>query len=830
MPKRLERLPQGLLEGYLRGLLDVLKDKVDPDRLEAEFLRELEQFDAAGILQPLTIEPGILRSADLNENYNRVFLGLSSLYKGYLVSDKKQQDQAVAMDNMNFRGEQSVLRILQDLKAHRLLKLNPDYNDIKLIQFNDSRNGAVGGTKLSIDPNLRGLTLAEIDRSRFHDRRGLLEPEATVTVLTEGVTEVSRKTNSSELIIDNDPQTFWSESVYSEEPLLSTYASTTYGGLVVQVEVDFRQTELVNRLDLKPFGVYPVRLLNLEVSTDGSSFTQVSNFTEPSSDLFWWSFFFTPTPTRYVRATLLQESYTEHVFQVPESILRNQMVFDQLVDTALRFAVGSREDSEVDIRESTVNESVNLALDAIGQLDNRLGIVRQPGDSGTAGRGLTFSVAELLKLAGVEDRALGLQALSPEQKVEKLVTTRKLEYTLGLFHLEVSRSTYHPIGEYSSPLFTSDGTVWEVALNASPSHNSIIDASSFSFPATTAEFEIEIAPFRKVPILPQDTSVVYEVVSINPRTRSGQVRFSTTDGTPLVWKNGGALDIGQGFTFTPATGTLTISNDEFSVASIYLIRYIPSSGQDLVDVETLYNSFELPKPDVFKGTDGENKILLTFSPYVDYDKINNKDLFRKDSAESRFHFRSDIGQSIIDGVGWGIGATTLSSSIGDSDTSIPVADTSDFTDSGTLIIGSEELQYTSKTATTFEGITRGASGTQATSHDSGNAIISSGSMIYDPILVTVDGVRAINRTDYYKGEHPALLASSSGTLQFSYIQVGNRVYFNGPVPQDRNIEVKYNVLTQYLKLNTTFRQTVAGQRLHTPTLTEATLFLNRAEI
>ena len=69
------------------------------------------------------------------------------------------------------------------------------------------------------------------------------------------------------------------------------------------------------------------------------------------------------------------------------------------------------------------------------------------------------------------------------------------------------------------------------------------------------------------------------------------------------------------------------------------------------------------------------------------------------------------------------GATTLTGAMTNvSTTPIQVASTNLFESSGHLLIGTELIAYTGKTATTFTGITRGVYGTTNTSHSIGNAV------------------------------------------------------------------------------------------------------------
>ena len=64
-------------------------------------------------------------------------------------------------------------------------------------------------------------------------------------------------------------------------------------------------------------------------------------------------------------------------------------------------------------------------------------------------------------------------------------------------------------------------------------------------------------------------------------------------------------------------------------------------------------------------------------------------------------------------------STTLSSSITNTETTIPVVTTSGFSSTGAIIIGAELITYTGITATSFTGCTRGAAGSSNASHNSG---------------------------------------------------------------------------------------------------------------
>jgi hypothetical protein len=68
------------------------------------------------------------------------------------------------------------------------------------------------------------------------------------------------------------------------------------------------------------------------------------------------------------------------------------------------------------------------------------------------------------------------------------------------------------------------------------------------------------------------------------------------------------------------------------------------------------------------------------------------------------------------------GSTTLSLALNNSNTTVTVTSTTNFSTQGTLLVGSEQITYTGKTSTTFTGCSRGANSTSAAAHLN-NAVI-----------------------------------------------------------------------------------------------------------
>lgn len=114
------------------------------------------------------------------------------------------------------------------------------------------------------------------------------------------------------------------------------------------------------------------------------------------------------------------------------------------------------------------------------------------------------------------------------------------------------------------------------------------------------------------------------------------------------------------------------------------------------------------------------------------------------------------------------GTTTLTANLTNTSTApIAVASTAAFPSSGYILIGDELIQYTSKTATAFDGtVTRGVLGTTATSHNSGDAVTEA----QGTGSPTTIGTILFNNTDYSSGVRAS---SDFSKLLFDYAGIFN---------------------------------------------------------
>lgn len=125
--------------------------------------------------------------------------------------------------------------------------------------------------------------------------------------------------------------------------------------------------------------------------------------------------------------------------------------------------------------------------------------------------------------------------------------------------------------------------------------------------------------------------------------------------------------------------------------------------------------------------------------------------------------------------------TTLDGAISDSDTTITVVSTSDYTAAGSVWVGDELITYSGKTATTFTGCTRGTGGTTAAAHASETIVYIdvggiSGSLIDGNHQVEVVDANSYNIVT--TGEATADITTGKATLAYE-VSIGSDVFTLG---------------------------------------------------
>jgi len=114
------------------------------------------------------------------------------------------------------------------------------------------------------------------------------------------------------------------------------------------------------------------------------------------------------------------------------------------------------------------------------------------------------------------------------------------------------------------------------------------------------------------------------------------------------------------------------------------------------------------------------------------------------------------------------GVTTLSAGISNSATTIPVVSTANFQNTGAIIIGSEVIAYTGRTATSFTGCTRGQYGSSASSHLSG-AYVGEAQAATAPAALFMSQTTSSNGVAYDPADTSKIVFETAGyyNIQFS---------------------------------------------------------------
>jgi hypothetical protein len=107
------------------------------------------------------------------------------------------------------------------------------------------------------------------------------------------------------------------------------------------------------------------------------------------------------------------------------------------------------------------------------------------------------------------------------------------------------------------------------------------------------------------------------------------------------------------------------------------------------------------------------------------DSVNNilRQYFNQvDNLIGQLNLSALNGLALPQGAFYQDGVTTLTAGISNSATTIPVVSTTNFSNTGAVLIDSEVIKYTGKTTTSFTGCTRGQFGSTAASHLSGASV------------------------------------------------------------------------------------------------------------
>jgi len=185
------------------------------------------------------------------------------------------------------------------------------------------------------------------------------------------------------------------------------------------------------------------------------------------------------------------------------------------------------------------------------------------------------------------------------------------------------------------------------------------------------------------------------------------------------------------------TTTLTSAFSTTNGSSTVTLTFASAHNINKFDIILLDNFSSITNSNFASGNFDDNKFMVTSIPTDTTLTIdtgsNESGSGASTSGGIRVKHYYPVGPAVeVASTGFGLGSwggqqqgqftSTLSSSINTSVTSLTMASSSSFPSSGTVLIDNELISYTGNSGGTLSGLTRGASGTTAASHSSGDTV------------------------------------------------------------------------------------------------------------
>ena len=186
-----------------------------------------------------------------------------------------------------------------------------------------------------------------------------------------------------------------------------------------------------------------------------------------------------------------------------------------------------------------------------------------------------------------------------------------------------------------------------------------------------------------------------------------------------------------------STTTLTSAFSTTNGSSTVTLTFSSAHNINKFDIILLDNFSAITNSNFNSSNFDDNKFMVTSIPTDTTLTIdtgsNETGSGASTSGGIRVQHYYPVGPAVeVATTGWGLGSwggqqagqftSTLSSGINASVTSLTMASSTSFPSSGTVIVGTELITYTSNSGGTLSGLTRGASGTTAATHSSGATV------------------------------------------------------------------------------------------------------------
>lgn len=609
-----------------------------------------------------------ISSSDYNENMEEIFLDLNALYEGITSSAYVLDKQIVTLDSDYEKSRATIEKLINDVKVYSLKSRNPEFNEVKLIDFNSSSNTTNRSPSASVNSNTRLLELKPLSISRKHliNRSNKTTKIYTKTYgngLKGGLSTMFPPEN----IADQRVESFWGSIVLADSPISQVYETKSTSlnanivnidGPIVEIYFKFSHIEKVNTIKVLPFSEFPVKIVDISYRPNNAAqvFISIDDFTQ-STTLDWEEYNFKFIHCSEIRITIAQENYKKLSYLLPKSVITNTDIFQTILKQRSAARINA-EVSDSDFSLYVINSITTYqnAIDSLQELYKNYGldITIQPNIE------YYNNFDKLLKLIYSEFSTEQIQNLSStllsneplQQPDNGLITITKYEYLLGIREIEINYQYYCPYGFYESEKFVPQATVSEVQIEVDERHVLLPTEWQNDYRKTSTEWEVDIGNNRTLPIHPINIiddldnvpTAKDERLNFDILTRKAYTRLGGKFSFPYRLKKNSILVPSTEYSSVRISESsipkieITLTGEWFDPNSIYTIDYAVDRESYTIPILDRFDSEYTTTPEVFKEVKSNNEVELQKFPYINYEIINLTGYFTKQPEESIWNF------------------------------------------------------------------------------------------------------------------------------------------------------------------------------------------------
>lgn len=618
------------------------------------------------LLDPNFAVPSTKISSSLhNENMENIYLDINALYEQINSLSRSELLFNVALNSEYLKSKSAIQKLILDATTFSLRKKYTDFNEVKLIDFNNSKNTStkIPPAEVNVKTRLLELRPISVERYQLPNRTTRLTNIYTKTY-SPGIKGNLSSVFPPELVADQKPETFWAEVILNDVPIKQVYELTSESQDTSQVEVKgpiselyfkFSHSEKINTIRILPFSEFPVKIIDVAYRTSNSSsfFRTIKDFKQVET-LDWIELNFVPVFANEIRITLTQENYKTVTYTLPKKAVVNTDIFQNIIDIKKQDLFNPK------IFDS--DEYISL-INSVSSFESAIDLLQEISSKGQdsyvkdmADQYLSALITYLTDIYSNIDEDIGSYFVTKftENNVEnELIEINKYEYIYGVREVELLYNVYSPTAYYSSQKYDTQATVSQVVIEVEEEHISKKTQWQDDYRSTSTEWEVEIGRNKRLPIHPRNIidevdgipAVKDERLFFDRSSNVGFTRLGSYYSTPYMLKKEGERVPLEFYNAVRTSGSIprlkiTLTGEWFDPNGVYTVDYAVSPVSYNLDILENFKSSFLESPEKFKELGSDNDLDLSKYPFVNYEVVNTS-MFQKVTGEAVWNFVPD---------------------------------------------------------------------------------------------------------------------------------------------------------------------------------------------